>query len=116
MTGSLDGFVEVWDHDTCRLRKELPYQARSLVRSLGSGYVSVCLPVDFPEAPHLNPHTQTKLTEQANEEFMMHDIAVMAMAFSRDGEMLATGDTDGIVKVPFICHLYESLLGVGGRH
>ncbi len=26
MTGSLDGFVEVWDHDTCRLRKELLYQ------------------------------------------------------------------------------------------
>lgn len=30
---------------------------------------------------------------------MMHDIAVMAMTFSRDGEMLATGDTDGVVKV-----------------
>lgn len=30
---------------------------------------------------------------------MMHDIAVIAMTFSRDGEMLATGDTDGIVKV-----------------
>ncbi len=30
---------------------------------------------------------------------MMHDLAVLAMTFSRDGEMLATGDTDGIVKV-----------------
>lgn len=39
------------------------------------------------------------LLRQANEEFMMHDIAVMAMTFSRDGEMLATGDTDGVVKV-----------------
>ena len=29
----------------------------------------------------------------------MHDISVLAMTFSRDGEMLATGDTDGIVKV-----------------
>lgn len=54
--------MEVWDPDTCRLRKDLPYQAR--------------------------------------EELMMHDAAVLALAFSRDGEMLATGDTDGAVKVP----------------
>jgi len=61
VTGSLDGFVEVWDPDTCRLRKELPYQAR--------------------------------------EELMMHEAAVLSLTFSRDGEMLATGDTEGIVKV-----------------
>lgn len=61
VTGSLDGFVEVWDPDTCRLRKELPYQAR--------------------------------------EELMMHDTAVLSLTFSRDGEMLATGDTEGVVKV-----------------
>ena len=53
VTGSLDGFVEVWDTDSCRLRKELPYQAK--------------------------------------EEFMMHDIAVLCLTFSRDGEMLVSG-------------------------
>jgi hypothetical protein len=36
---------------------------------------------------------------QANEEFMCHDISVLSLTFSRDGEMLATGDTDGIIKV-----------------
>lgn len=30
---------------------------------------------------------------------MCHEIAVLALTFSRDGEMLATGDTDGIIKV-----------------
>lgn len=36
---------------------------------------------------------------QEAEEFMCHEIAVLALTFSRDGEMLATGDTDGIIKV-----------------
>lgn len=26
VTGTVDGFVEVWDVDTCRLDKSLPYQ------------------------------------------------------------------------------------------
>lgn len=33
------------------------------------------------------------------DEFMMHDVSVTAEAFSRDGELLATGSEDGKVKV-----------------
>ena len=33
------------------------------------------------------------------DEFMMHDASVTAEAFSRDGELLATGSEDGSVKV-----------------
>jgi WD40 repeat protein len=36
---------------------------------------------------------------QANDDFMMHTVSVICMTFSRDGEMLATGDSDGTIKV-----------------
>ena len=35
---------------------------------------------------------------QADEQFMMHDSAVLALAFSRDSELLASGSQDGKIK------------------
>lgn len=35
---------------------------------------------------------------QADEQFMMHDTAVLALAFSRDSEMLVSGSQDGKIK------------------
>jgi len=61
VTGSTDGFVEVYDHTTCKLNMDFAYQA--------------------------------------NEEIMLHDTNVLSITYSADGEMIATGDSKGCVKV-----------------
>lgn len=41
---------------------------------------------------HLTGRLKSDLPYQAAEQFMLHDSAVLALAFSRDSELLATGD------------------------
>ena len=62
---------------------------------LPAGRVPRCLQV----WDHLTGRLKLDLPYQAEEQFMLHDSAVLAAAFSRDSELLATGDQDGRVKV-----------------
>lgn len=39
---------------------------------------------------------------QADEQFMMHDEAVLALSFSKDSELLVSGSQDGKIKA---CHI-----------
>lgn len=47
----------------------------------------------------LSGRLKKDLPYQAVEQFMMHDAAVLALAFSRDSELLASGSQDGKIRV-----------------
>ena len=42
------------------------------------------------------------LQYQADEQFMMHDDAVLSLGFSKDSELLVSGSQDGKIKVRVI--------------
>lgn len=96
VTGSVDGFIEVWNFTTGKIRKVHTHTSLML-QVLTQRFCSSCLYSCF---------TNTDLTcviqdlkYQAQDNFMMMDDAVLCMCFSRDTEMLATGAQDGKIKV-----------------
>lgn len=117
VTGSVDGFVEVrllaqaWRRDGSGEGQLAAGEQRA---ACGAGTPRpALLPVSSPARPpsHHHPHPllrcpfqvwdhmtgrlKTDLPYQAAEQFMLHDSAVLALAFSRDSELLATGDQVG---------------------
>lgn len=79
-----------------------PLSAGSWILDQSAGLKTCCLQVwDF-----LTGRLKKDLQYQAEDRFMMHDSAVIALAISRDSEMVASGSQDGKVKV--LAYLLQS--------
>ena len=77
--------------------------------TLGYGLAAADLEIVEPkslESPQLWDFLTGRLKKdlqfQADELFMMHDTAVLALAFSRDSELLASGSQDGKIKARLV--------------
>ena len=84
-TGSADGFIELW-HATSH--------SSNPNASSGSGSSS-----SSSSSSNLLGTLRTDLGFQKEEQFMMHDSAILSLAFSADSALLASGDKEGCVKV-----------------
>ena len=107
--------AQIWDHASGKLRKDLEYQAEEkfmmhdgaiLALSARTARHSIwCALKTHVECSlaqiwdHASGKLRKDLEYQAEEKFMMHDGAILALNFSRDSELLVSGSQDGKIKV-----------------
>ena len=65
---------------------------QGLATGSSDGFIEIWDPKKCKLRTHDMPYQQ-------DDDLMLHDTAVLAINFSRDGEMLATGSSDGMVRV-----------------
>ncbi|GAB5037580.1 wd40 repeat-containing protein smu1-like [Nannochloropsis oceanica] len=104
VTGSLDGFVEVWDPDTCRLRKELPYQAREELMMHDTAVLSLTFSRDGEMLATGDTEGVVKIWKISSGKCLRkldpaHAKGITSLAFSRDSLQLATASFDGTARL-----------------
>mmetsp|Transcript_23707 Transcript_23707/g.63746 ORF Transcript_23707/g.63746 Transcript_23707/m.63746 type:complete len:540 (+) Transcript_23707:406-2025(+) len=107
ITGSVDGFIEVWDSDTCRLRRDLPYQATPDDERFMMHDKSVLCLVLSRDGEFLASGSQDgkiKVWKLATGKLLRkfdraHTGGVTCLAFARDGSQVASGSFDQLARV-----------------
>lgn len=99
VTGSLDGFVEVWDVDSCQLRKDLEYQVKDELMMHEDAVLCGCFSKDGDHLATGSQGGQIKLwkisTGQCLRKFSQaHSQGLTSIQFTRDNTQLLTTSYD----------------------
>ncbi|GMI27602.1 hypothetical protein TrCOL_g10914 [Triparma columacea] len=104
LTGSTDGFVEVWNHTTCKLRTEdLAYQANDEIMLHDTNVLSVC---SSPDGTMLGTGDSAGcvkvwglMSGKCVRKFQeAHTKGVLSLAFVKDGSKILSGSQDGLIR------------------
>ena len=105
VTGSMDGFIEVWDIESCQLRQDLEYQSRNeLMAHDAEAVLSSAFSRDGLLLATGSQSGQIKVWKLSTGECLRkfpqaHPQGVTSIAFSRDGTQLLTTSFDQTVRV-----------------
>jgi len=104
VTGSVDGFIEVWNYLTGKIRKDLKYQAQDNFMMMEQAILSMSFSRDSEMLCTGDQGGKMKVwkisTGQCLRRFeRAHSKGITSINFSKDGSQILTGSFDNTVRV-----------------
>ena len=105
VTGSADGFIELWDFESCKLRTDLEYQAKDeLMMHAGQPILCSCFSRDGELLATGGGDGEVKVWKVATgvcvRKFSKaHSQGIISICFSRDSFQVLTTSFDSLVRI-----------------
>lgn len=104
VTGAKDGFVEVWDFEKCKLRRDLDYQAKDELMMHDASVTAETFSRDGDLLATGSEDGAVKVWKVATGLCLRrfdkaHAQGIQSIAFSRDGTQLLTASFDHLVRI-----------------
>eukprot|EP00976_Prorocentrum_cordatum_P100111 1192098-Prorocentrum_minimum.AAC.2 len=104
VTGSVDGFIEVWDYLTGKLKKDLTYQAEGTFMMHDDAVLSLNFSRDSEMLCSGSQDGKIKVWKVRTGQCLRkydnaHTQGVTSVCFSRDGGQILSASFDGLVRV-----------------